>query len=174
MKINFKTLLRKPSTVKEATEKRDSIKLLSLVSLAVAIACTVLGSAVQFALLETLGMIVIIPAIILCILWGSAKKELGRMQNIYCECGEKFLFPSNVAYEITEEQTSSGKDPKNDNVITHTNTKVLFHCTCEKCGKEHSFGTSFITERKTFNKHGVLLNTKTYPLDQQLEGFFNA
>lgn len=174
MKINFKTLLRKPSTVKEATEKRDSIKLLALVSLAAAIACTVLGSAIQFELLETLGMIVIIPAIILCILWISAKKELGRMQNIYCECGEKFMFPNNVAYEITGEQISSGKDPKNDNVITHTNTKVFFHCTCEKCGKEHNFGTSFITERKTFNKRGVLLTTKAFPLDQQLEDFFKA
>jgi len=78
--------------------------------------------------------------------------------------------------EITdlEEQLSSGKNADNDNITRHVNTKVAFCCTCAKCGKEHTFTTSFVTKKEELNPRGVLLREKEYPLENQLPGFFEV
>ena len=172
MKLDMKSLLRKPSNVQEANEKRDTAKLLMLGSIGAAVLCTVLGSAIGIAILESLGMFIIVAAVIFFVIWFSAKKEAARLQAVFCECGERFLFPDNVVYEIVKEQISSGKEPNSTDVQRHTNTYVAFHCTCHKCGKTRDFTSRFVTKWETFNDRGVLLRTRDYPLEGQLEKFF--
>jgi len=173
-KINLQALIRKPSTAKEAAERSNSFKLLSFVCLIAAIVVYVFGGIVDLQFLETLGMFLIVADVFLFIGWYFASGEAKRMQNINCACGEKYRFPDDVKYEILEEQLSSGKNADNDNITRHVNTKVAFCCTCAKCGKEHTFTTSFVTKKEELNPRGVLLREKEYPLENQLPGFFEV
>ena len=172
MKFNLRAMFSKPTSVQEAIEKKDAAKLTALGCLAAAIILTILASLTKLDFLETLGMIFGVLGVVCFYFWYRTKHELNRYQTIFCECGEKYIYPDNVAYEITGEQISSGKDPKNDNIIRHTNTKVTLHCKCQKCKKERTIDTTFITERTVLNKRGVLLTTDTYPLEEKLVSFF--
>ena len=174
MKLNIKSIIRKSSTVKEAIEKRDTAKTLALGCLAAAILCAVLGAIIQLAFLESLGAFAIVVAVIFFVLWLSARNEATRLLNIFCECGEKYLFPQHTTYEITGEQLSSGKNSNGKGVASHISTKVAFCCKCAKCGKIHTFNTSFVTERKVYNERGVLMTTKSFPLEKQLADFFKV
>ena len=173
MKLNIRSIIRKPSTEEEAIEKRDTAKVMALGSLGIAVFCTVLGAVIERDILESLGMIAIVAAVVFFALWCFARIEVFRFQNIFCECGERYLFPNHVIYEIKGEQISSSKDRKNNDVTSHTSTKVTFCCKCRKCGKVHTFDAAFVTEKRVFNEHGVLLSTKSYPLYKQLEDFFH-
>ena len=172
MKLDMRSLLRKPSNVKEANEKRDTSKLLMLGSIGAAVLCTVLGSAIGIAILESLGMFIIVAAVIFFVIWLSAKKDASRLQSVFCECGERFRFPDDVVYEIVKEQISSGKEPNSTNVQRHTNTYVAFHCTCHNCSNTHDFTSRFVTKWETFNDRGLLLRFNDYPLEGLLEKFF--
>lgn len=172
MNFNLRAMFKKSTSAQEAIEKRDTAKLAGLGCLGAAIVLAVLGGLTSIGFLESLGMFVIVAAVVCFYFWYRARSEVTRYQTIFCECGEKYTYPDHVTYEKTGEQISSGKDPNNDNIIRHTNTKVALHCKCHKCGKERTVDTTFITVRDVLNKRGVLLTTKTYPLEDQLVGFF--
>ena len=172
MNFNLRALFRKTTSLQEATEKKDTAKLAGLGLLGAAIVFTVLSALLHIDFLESLGMIAIVAAAVCFYFWYRARSEVARYQTIFCECGEKYTYPDDVAYEKKGDQISSGKDPNNDNFIRHTNTKVTLRCKCHNCGKERAVDTTFITEKNILNNRGVLLTTKTYPLEDQLVTFF--
>lgn len=172
MNFNLRAMFKKPASVKEAKEKKDTAKLAALGCLGSAIVLAVLGGLTNIGFIESLGMILIVLAVVCFYFWYCAKSEVARFQTIYCECGEKYTYPDHVTYKEIGEQISSGKDPNNDNIIRHTSTKVTLFCTCRKCGKERTVDTTFVTQKDTFNKRGVLLTTKTYPIENLLKNFF--
>ena len=173
LKLNISAVFKKPASLREAVEKRDSAKLLALGCLAFAILCTVLGAAMGVDIVESLGMLAIVAAVVFFVIWYSSKKVVFKFQNIYCECGARFIFPNNVVYEKKGEQLSSGKNSDGKGVTSHISTTVTPLCTCPKCGKVHAFDSTFVTERKVYNERGVLMTEKAFPLDQQLAEFFN-
>lgn len=172
MKFSLRAMFSKPTSVQEAVKKRDTAKMSTLGCLAAAIICVVLGVLISLSFLETFGYIFIVLAAVSFYFWYRAKADTVRLQTTFCDCGEKYTYPDNVAYKMIGEQISSGKAPNNDNVIRHTNTKVALYCKCPKCGKERTVDTSFVTEESIFNKNGLLLSTKTYPLEDQLVNIF--
>lgn len=173
MKFNLRSIIRKSTTAREAAEKRDTAILLALGFLAAGVLFAVLGGLTDVDLFETLGMFAILPAVGFFALWYFVRNEVHRLQNIFCECGERFRFPDDVSCEIKGEQISSGKKSDGTGVTSHTNTKVTLCCKCHKCGKVHTFDSAFVTEEKEMNHRGVVVRTKEYPLNEQLTGFFN-
>lgn len=173
MKFNLRSIIRKSTTAQEAVEKRDTAKLLALGFFAAGILFTILGALTKAELFDSLGGIAILPAVGFFALWCFVRKDVHRLQNIFCECGERFRFPDDVSCEIKGEQISSGKKSDGNGVTSHTNTKVALYCKCHKCGKAHTFDSVFVTEEKEMNGRGVVVRTKEYPLNRQLEDFFN-
>lgn len=171
MKINLRSIFIKPTTAQEATERSNAAKLLALGCLAIAIILTVLGGLTQVDLFESLGMIAIVAAVVFFYLWYRFKGAIHKLQNIYCQCGERFVFPDHVSYEIKGEQVSSGRDSDGKGATAHTSTTVTLCCKCHKCGKVHTFDSVFITRRVRSTEHGT--SVKEYPLPEQLTEFFN-
>lgn len=173
MKFNLRSVIRKSSTAQEAVERRDTAIFLALGCLAVAILFTVVSGLTRIDLFESMGMIMAVAAVGFFALWYFVRKDVHRLQNIFCQCGERFLFPGNVSYEIKGEQVSSGKSSDGKGVTSHISTTVTLCCKCQKCGTLHTFDSVFVTEKKELNEHGVVVRTKAYPLNEQLTDFFN-
>lgn len=170
LKINIRSLFKKPVNAKEAAERKDTAKLLALGCLLAAILLTVVASILKVDFFESLGMFMIVAAVGFFAVWYFVRGDVKRLENTFCACGKKFRFPENVTYEITREQPSRGTT--NKGTITNSMTAyVTVTCKCD-CGKTHRFDHAFVTERSENNKYGAVLYEKKYPLEESLAGFF--
>ena len=171
VKINIGAILKKPSNAQEAIEKRDTAKWLAIGGFAAAILLVVIGGITRLDIFETVAYLVVVAAVGFFAVWYFVRKEAFRMQNAICECGEKFVFPDNVSYEVKGEQVSSGRNSNGNGSTSHTSTTVTIHCKC-KCGKTHTFDSTFVTSKREMNQQGVVIRTYDYPLEKLLADFF--